>query len=688
MPLDFTEEGKSVKRAVVDLERRWPSGVALQYDTLQSHIRIYDFYPFLFHRAFPSVPEEAVRKLALAGRLFFSSLLLFDRLMDRTSPAHLATEDGLRIQALRFEADLVLHELFPADSPFWNHFQGLISAYAAACLEEQSFATGARPWQEYDEATALRIAVGKNGVARAAVAGLCALAGDMDLMPRLTESIDGFNVAFQMLDDLKDCREDLRARIPSLLLSRVVGNWAETKAEERWIEGCIREVYYQGHARYVLDLALESLQRAKSIVADLPLLEWQSVISDLEARCRDFLPDMEQILMRNRSRARERPPFELHLPPAENPWQGVAWDALRFVVRQWKLGFGEARHLLRFKKEEALGLAAQLQHGDTFQRALIADVLCDADEVLDGRLRPVIDQECEYLLSQRSTTGIGGWSYFPNMPELAPDADDLAQVMQVLLRAERSADVRKYCERPLQVLLEENAHPDGAFETWIIPAATRTPGQEIQDQYARLAWGTGADTEVVANLLYALSLYDPDRFQETIDRGVSFLESRQHPEGYWQSSWYHGPFYGTYVCLRLLARVRPASPALAQGLRFLRAGQCPDGGWKMEGQSDGLSTALALLGLAAAPAPGDPEDTLLVSRALRFLESDREQDLDREGWPVYQFIRMVLGRPTGTVRHVLSHGSQTLTTAYVLKAALLWHRRSQSFRQNPVATCA
>ena len=34
---------------------------------------------------------------------------------------------------------------------------------------------------------------------------------------------------------------------------------------------------------------------------------------------------------------------------------------------------------------------------------------------------------------------------------------------------------------------------------------------------------------------------------------------------------------------------------------------------------------------------------------------------------------MELGRATGTVSHVLSYGSRTITTAFVLKAALAWH---------------
>ncbi|HBL26882.1 MAG TPA: hypothetical protein DD490_08615 [Acidobacteria bacterium] len=669
LEIDPGEEGQAVKLAVRSLNDRWPSGIDLQYDTLQSNIRIYDYYPFLFREAFPSAPVDGMRRLALAGRLYFSSLLLFDRLMDRTASALLATGDGVRIQALLFEANLVLHGLFPPESVFWKSFQGYQAAYTAACLEEQAFASGTRPRQELDEATALQIAVGKNGLARTAVAGLAALAGDHGPVEALTRSIDSFNVAFQMLDDLKDCREDLRAGIPSLLLARAVHDRPEAGEDEleRWIERCVREIYYRGHASYVVDLALASLQRAAAAVEGLPVDHWRSVIADLERRCRSLIPDMERIMESNRRRSQAQPLFELSLPPADGGARPIAWEALRLLLRQWQLGFGEARHLMKFESEEALGLTEQLQYGDVFQRAVIADVLCDADAVLEGKLQPVIDQECAYLLGRRRRTGIGGWSYFPEMPQLAPDADDLGQILQVLVRTGRLEEVREHCEPPLAVLLEENAHPEGSFETWIIPAAARSAEQEVQEAYARLAWGTGADNEVVANLLYALSLYDRERFRPRIERGLDFLEGRQDPGGWWPSSWYHGPYYGTWVCLRLLARERPGSAAIGRALHFLREGQRADGGWRMDARSDALSTAFALLGLSTSGVA----DAATLERALHFLDSER----GTEGWPAYPFIRMVLGRPSGTQRSVLTYGSRTMTTAFVLKAALVWDLR-------------
>ncbi len=167
-----------------------------------------------------------------------------------------------------------------------------------------------------------------------------------------------------------------------------------------------------------------------------------------------------------------------------------------------------------FAAEQGFTARRETQAGDVFARALIADSLCDAKALAGSPLEGWIAYEADYLLSTRRPGPMDGWSYFPDLPELPPDADDLAQVMQVLLRSGRRDDVTATCEPALRVLLTDGAHPDGSFETWIIPAAGRTTEQQRQAEFVRLAWGRGPDSEVMANLLYALALYDPARFQD------------------------------------------------------------------------------------------------------------------------------------------------------------------------------
>ncbi|MFM6407359.1 MAG: hypothetical protein ACKPGT_22870, partial [Microcystis sp.] len=90
---------------------------------------------------------------------------------------------------------------------------------------------------------------------------------------------------------------------------------------------------------------------------------------------------------------------------------------------------------------------------------------------------------------------------------------------------------------------------------------------------------------------------------------------------------------------------------------------------------DSLSTALSLLGLAAVAKLGESEENNnLATPALSFLQSCQQPD---KAWENCQFIRMEVGRATGQVYQILSYGSRTITSTFVMKAANAWHQLSR-----------
>jgi squalene cyclase len=320
-----------------------------------------------------------------------------------------------------------------------------------------------------------------------------------------------------------------------------------------------------------------------------------------------------------------------------------------------------------FPRSQGFNNAMEEQAGDVFQRALLLDVFCEANEKLDNQLSGVIAEEVQTLLDRRRTTGIGGWSYFPHLRELPADADDLAQVMLAFLRSGRSDAVSEFCEPPLSVLLSDNANPDGSVETWIIPKE-HDEELTLQAQWVESAWGTGADCEVNANLLYALWSYDRTRFSEIIDRGTRYILACQQPDGNWQGTWYHGPFYATWMCLRLLESTSPDSHAIVKGHEFLASRQNADGGWGHPNDSDPLNTSLALLGLATHKNGRTPRQEKIAS-ALRWLQQTQDHD---GGWKAVPFIKMELGRSTGRPWQTLTYQSRTISTLMAVKAAFAW----------------
>jgi len=380
-----------------------------------------------------------------------------------------------------------------------------------------------------------------------------------------------------------------------------------------------------------------------------------------------------------------------------SPWQLVAMRALKYLLGQWPLEFEEARHTILFPKVLGLGSRSRTHAGivfrgalmlvlvrlglgskyeaytgDIFQRALIADALALADAEFDIGLRTHIEREVHYLLGSRRRDEVGGWSYFPNLDELPPDADDLAQIMQLLTRTGRRKDLMSYCERPLEVLLRDCLHENGSFETWLIPRGNRTASQRRQAHFVNVAWGRGQDCEVNANLLYALQKSGLSRFRPIINNGVRYLESCQGDDGSWSSTWYHGPYYATYMCLRIIAEIAPTSSALRAALGFIEHNQLQDGGWGSNGVSDPLSTSLALLGVSCDVSQKE-KGLAIATRGIEYLEWSTKSP---DQWSDCPFIRMDVGRAKGRPGPVLTYKSRTVTAAFILKAAIAWSATS------------
>ena len=367
----------------------------------------------------------------------------------------------------------------------------------------------------------------------------------------------------------------------------------------------------------------------------------------------------------DRRRGTRRVATVCDLPAPRTEWQRLAWRGLELLLEEWQSAFRDAGHAMIFPHVLGFTGDRQRHYGDVFQRAIIADALCDADDALAGALRPVIQREVTYLVDCRLRQGVGGWSYFPTLPELPPDADDLGQVIQVLVRSGHTSLADAHAAAPLRVLLRDCTHADGSFETWIIPARHRTVEQEQQLDAARQKWGIGPDAEVMANLLYALMLYAAPRFVTECQRGAQFIERCQQPDGSWSCRWYFGPYYGTYACARFIRALRPDAESVAHAASFIRGSQRSDGSWSQPTNNggDALSTALALLALAATQRTGGVErqDAMRAMQARAWLEENGDGD----SWPSCSFIR-----PNA----LQSYGSRTMTTAYVMKAALAWDR--------------
>ncbi|WP_299241971.1 prenyltransferase/squalene oxidase repeat-containing protein [uncultured Aquimarina sp.] len=349
----------------------------------------------------------------------------------------------------------------------------------------------------------------------------------------------------------------------------------------------------------------------------------------------------------------------------KNTWENMFLNGLNHLVNEYYEGFVNTKHVMPFSPE-VFQVTEEFQEGDIFQRALILDTFIDANTILNNQLGNIITSEAAYLIESRREKGVGGWSYFPKLRELPPDADDLAQVIQVLCRSGYKKETTSLFEEPLKVLFRDQANTDNGWESWIIPKENQSLEEQLQTIWVNKAWGIGSDIDVVANVLYALSIYDKDRFSKEIKQGLSFIYN-SHEEYSWKSTWYYGKNYGTYVSIRAICANNGDKQTIRKAVGFLINSRKADGGWALENEaSNSLQTALALLGIDIA------NKYLGISIDPNWLEKSRvflqEKYNDISGWESSPFIRMPMGRPSGYIHTILTYESATVTNNFVTKA--------------------
>ena len=450
-----------------------------------------------------------------------------------------------------------------------------------------------------------------------------------------------YDLARGLLEGLLHWRRDAVAGRPSRVLSRVLGEGGRAGPEERG--RLAREIYYGGHAAAVLEEATAALDRAMQRASSV---RRAAEIAMMRRHCDSARTDLAAIMEHNRALPAPRP--ALALPPRTGDRiLDLAADAAAAVVAQWRLGFGEVSHHTRISP----ATPREIVRGDIFQRALIADALSDLPAPWPSALAPMLSEELAYLHEARRCP-LRGWSYYPTLDELPPDADTLGQILQMTLRLGRRDLVPSFDE-PIRQAVSVGALGDGSFATWMVPP----PGERsaLHARQAALVGPPSADPEVVANLGYAMAMLDRDRYSHELASAARWVAARQK-SGAWTATWYLGSAYATYVCARLLAAQRGFPMALDLARRTLLDGQRSDGGWGRKGEtaSNALDTALALLALDAIGGSAAVEPVL--GRALDYLAG-----FAPDRWPAVPFIR----HSNDDARPL---ASRTITAAYVAKA--------------------
>ncbi len=607
--------------------------------------KFYHYYPRLFKVYFRNIDDKTLKVLSDAGYLYYQSILKIDSIVDDKDMSCFSQTLILQEEAIKR-----LTSVFGLNSVFWEYWERRKKEYFDAVTIEKKLDYSNIALSDYEDLADKKSAFGK-----IAIDCLHILSNNEDILvyQTLLKSHKFFSVGFQLYDDVKDFREDIE---------KGQFNWAvyELKKKIDFENIDIRKLnkllFISNVGQEILGKSIKYFKKSVNLLQNLDRdSEWlntvkevlQTIVGYLDVTCGYIKTIEKKIEIKNNI-------LDIQFFEYKSIKNNIIRRGLDFIKSDFEKNYVDLKHIMYLSMVDGFENNNEVHVSDTFQRALLSDCLISVSKKYNLDISAFLVRESDYFISIRNIDDIGAWSYFYTVKEIAADIDDLGQIMQLFINSGNVEYVEQYCKKAIDTVLFERADASGGIETWIIPHKDITNLQKKQEYFNKTKWGKGPDLEVVANFVYALFLYNKNLYKTQIDKSLKYIIGQQQKSGFWQSRWYYGCYYGTYVCLRLLKKVNKYSEQIQFAIKSIIKNQNRDGGFSLskDGESDPLTTSFALLSLKLFL----PVDNVAVLKATRYLE---ESQITDGSWSAVNFIKPKINEP---------YKSKTLTTAFVLKA--------------------
>jgi hypothetical protein len=619
----------------------------------------YLFYPRLFSESFNIQDSQDLKLLCVAGYLYYQSIINLDQSFDSKAKS-INLRNMFIISICQEESLKILGHLFSPNSDFWKCW-GVRKIHHYDGIEAEKLR------RVYKESDYYNLACNKSSFGKVAIDALHFLSDEKYGRNHslLLEAHNYFSIANQLVDDVQDISLDLEQGQFNWVYEQLVRSFRKSGKTEIDPLQIKQYLYSTNLGISFYKKASTFFSRAMSTSKETNAVMWLNTLKSLQIK-NEYRIDtlfgfnkIAKIKTNIKLKSQKRLNSTLINIPSIVKGKINFTQSIKFILSDQINDYAEAKHIMYLSKMQGFSSSKSIQIGDVFQRAIISDLFCDLSANQHIDLTKFINENVHYLIAKRIKDEIGGWSYFPTFNGIGADIDDLGQVLQLLVKAKQYSLIEKYCAKVIDFAILNCSCENGGIKTCILPSIATNEKQRLQKIYIESKWGEGPDVEVVANFIYSLALYNSIKYESTILRGCSFLETGQTAIGSWQSRWYYGDYYGTYVCTRMLLFDSPKKHkrSLKKATDFLVESQNLDGGWGLvDKNSDPLNTAFGLMALKNF---GKSQSILLAQKKSRnYLLSNIGSD---GSWPAVNFIKPRINDP---------YRSKTITTAYALKALM------------------
>jgi hypothetical protein len=637
---------------------------------LYSHNINYFFYPWLFIDTFPEIKTDDLNELCIIAQIYAESFVQLDKVIDNQLEDYSNIMQTLVLISSQYKLSIGIQRLswlFDKNSPYWDRYNQLLHDHFCIILEEKTNKSLEVPsLRDMEKSASSKVAL-----TSIVILAMGELTGKKDALPAIEASMNYFSIGYQLYDDVKDWQRDYLSGQYSYLLKiafkefDLAGEISAGKGPGPQDLG--RRLYLSEIIPDILQLAEDYMKRAREASSTVNCPKW---IGWIEVH-RNNIIKLRSDLLEIRSKAVERAKLKSvpHVKDATDRSGQIDRESclnslkrgMAFLQDQESKDYLEARHYDFGSKTSVRSNGPPLHRGTVFQRAITLHTLAMARQNDLPVHEKIFNDDLQVLLDSRPKNRIGGWNYFPDIPDLPPDCDDLAEILLTLLSISHP-NIPELCDKIIGLALQDQKQ-DGSIYTWI---ADREDSDSVKARdHMHATWGLQPDAEVMANFLYALWKYDKHRFMDNITRGTAFIAGRQDSGGFWTSTWYDGPYYGTFVCCRHLKAIGGYDNHLQTARKFLLKKREENCTWESDDEGI-LNTAFALITLVDSLDERDPD--IVWQAAGHIIERQRADG----SWKGSRFIKMMPKSRESLAQPGLMHyyESDTIATAFAVRALL------------------